>query len=97
MLWGAAFGIIVGAVQLWLLVKFADAVTKAEINAGAVIAGLTQLLVPLAGLVLCAFFMRGSLTTMGIALAATLLVGAAVVLTIRSRKKDLSKRGDEIR
>ncbi len=97
MLLGIFAGILAGAVQLTLLVKFADSVTAGRVDVKAVSFALLQLLVPLAGLTLCAFFMRNALVAMGISLAATLLAGAAAVLFVRSRKSNVEKRGDKIR
>lgn len=97
MLIGVFAGLITGAVQLFLLVSFVDSVTAGKVNAKAIIFAFLQMLVPLAGLTLCALFARSALVAMGISLAATLLVGAATVLFIRLNRRNAEKRGDKIR
>ena len=79
--------IAAGALQVWLLTRFTNAVMSGKVRVGTVFAGLAQFLLPLGVLVLPATrASRTGVVTMGVAMAATLIVGTVAVFVWRTKR-----------
>ena len=84
---GLFIGIISGVIQFFLLLKFTTSVTGGKAGGKTVIFAVTQFLLPLAVLILCALFLNANLMWVGIGMAAA-LIGSAIVKFVLLSKKD---------
>jgi len=88
---GLAIGVVTGAIQFFLLFKFVTSVTGGNQGIKTLLFALTQFLFPFAILVVCAFLIPDSLMWVGIGVAATLIVCAAIRFIMVSKMKDAPK------
>ena len=82
---GCIIGVISGAIQYWMLVKFTKAVAGGTVGAKTVFFAIAQFFLPAIILSGCAFLLRESLLFAGIGMAASLAI-LAISLFIRSIK-----------
>ena len=100
---GLIIGIASGLVQFILLYKFITTVTGGKMGYKTVIFAVTQFLFPFAVLLLCGFFLTGSLMWVGIGMAASLIISAGIRFYIyaksdkssKSSKKSKSEKNDK--
>jgi hypothetical protein len=83
---GIVIGLVVGAAQFLLLLRFTKRVTGGS-GSGFVLFGLLQWILPFAALLLVGLFYTAALLPAGITIAVTLIAGAAARIIIGGRKK----------
>jgi len=96
-------GFIVGAVsgvfQFWLLTVFTRSISKGEVSKKAILAAVTQFLVPMLVLLLCSWLLRRELLWAGIGIAASMITLALIKFAIvlfhhTTRSRPLSESGE---
>lgn len=81
---GFVVGLVSGAAQFWMLLKFTQAVTGGTLSVKTALFGAFQFLVPLAVLFGCALLIRDDLLWAGVGMSCSLL-GSAVTRFIMKR------------
>ena len=71
-------GVVVGAIQFYLLFKFVTSVTGGKSGTRTLLFAITQFLFPFAVLVICAFLLPDSLMWLGIGIGVSLIACAVV-------------------
>jgi len=103
---GLFIGIIAGAVQFFLLMKFVFAVTSGKFSNRTVLFAITQFLFPFAILLICGFLFRDSLMWVGIGMASALIISAVIKFLLfpkdtkpktKSQKRAEKKAGKKAR
>lgn len=78
-------GIIFGAIQLLLLIRFAAMLTSGMLNAKCILFGVLQFILPTVLLIGCALFRRQDLIWAATGMVASLLIGAIIKFAIGRR------------
>ena len=83
---GFIVGVASGAIQFWMLSKFAFLLSGGIMNVRTVLFALAQFLFPFAVLLGCAFLIINDLIYAGVGIAATIIT-CALVRFIRAKKR----------
>ena len=91
---GFMIGLAAGAVYFYVLSRFTAMVTGGTFTMRMALIGFLQFFIPLAVLVLCAFFLPNQLLWVGTGMAAALLGSAVIKFILVQRKKGRDKSDD---